>query len=161
MQTVGDTEWILRAVGAGLPGALAVFAVERPGTAPAGPRLLLAGANDAYMCLFDADVPVVGAVVESVLPGNDPQVRRIVEGVVDGDAFTAESWAIPAPAGTYSTGVAYCDWSIRRVDVFGTEAVVLLVTDATRRTESSLSMAEEVVRLRDLAAPGLGRAQRT
>lgn len=161
MQTVGDCDWILRAVGAGLPGALAVFAVDRRGPGRGAECLVLVGANDAYMCLFDSHAPVVGSRVGAVLPGNDPQVRRIVEGVVDGDAFTTESWAIPAPAGTYSTGVAYCDWSIRRVDAFGTEAVVLLVTDATRRTESSLSMAEEVVRLRDLAAPGLGRAQRT
>lgn len=149
MDTIGDTEWILRAVGTGLPGGLAVFAVERPDVGR-GPRLVLVGANEAYLCLFDADAPVVGTPVRSVLPGNDPQVQRIVDGVVDGDAFSAESWAIPAPAGTYSTGVAYCDWSIRRVDVFGTEAVVLLVTDATRRTEANLSMAEEVVRLREL-----------
>lgn len=152
MQTVGDTDWILRAVGAGVPGGLAVFAVEDPQGGVSDPRLVLAGANDAYLCLFDVDAPVVGAVVTSILPGNDPQVRRIVDGVIDGDAFTAESWAIPAPSGTYSTGVAYCDWSVRRVDAFGTDAVVLLVTDATRRTEASLSIAEEVVRLRDLAA---------
>ncbi|MBX7160106.1 MAG: hypothetical protein K1X95_07430 [Acidimicrobiia bacterium] len=150
MDTIGDTDWILRAVGSGVPGALAVFAVDRAGPGSAA-RLVLTAANAAYRGLFDAAEPVVGSPVASVLPGNDPQVHRIVAGVIDGDAFSAESWAIPAPAGTYSTGVAYCDWSIRRVDVFGTEAVVLLVTDATRRTETSLSMAEEVVRLRELA----------
>lgn len=148
METIGDSDWIVRVVGAGLPGALAVFAVDR--SAPGG-ELTLVGANDGYLSLFGADAPSLGERVVSVLPGNDPQVRRIVAGVVDGDAFAAESWAIPAPSGTYSTGVAYCDWSIRRVDAFGAEAVVLLVTDATRRTEAGLSMAEELVRLREVS----------
>lgn len=147
METMGDSGWIVRALGAGVPGALAVFAVDRS-TPDAG--LTLVGANDGYFSLFGADVPSLGECVRSVLPGNDPQVRRIVAGVLDGDAFAAESWAIPAPAGTYSTGVAYCDWSIRRVDEYGTEAVVLLVTDATRRTEANLSLAEEIVRLREV-----------
>lgn len=149
MEVVGDLEWLVHVVGAGLPGAVAVFEV-RDG------RLYLAAANDAYLSLFadlaEGDTPEVGAAAAAVLPGNDPQVDRILAGVLDGDAFVAESWAIPAPEGTYSTGVAYCDWSLRRVEAFGTEAVVLLLTDATRRTERSLSMAEEVVRLRDALA---------
>lgn len=148
METMGDPDWIVRVLGVGVPGALAVFAVDR---ASPGQELALVGANDGYLSLFDADVPSLGERVVSVLPGNDPQVRRIVAGVLEGDAFTAESWAIPAPAGTYSTGVAYCDWSIRCVDAFGAEAVVLLVTDATRRTEAGLSMAEEIVRLREVS----------
>jgi len=146
MEILGDLEWVVRAVGDGLPGALAVFQVHEDG-------LVLAAANDAYLSLFgdpgNALAPRVGALVDSVLPGNDPQIDRILAGVVEGDAFMAESWAIPAPAGTYSTGVAYCDWSLKQVEAFGAAAVVLLLTDATRRTERNLAMAEEVVRLRD------------
>ena len=97
--------------------------------------------------LFSDLVPRAGDRVTHVLPGEDPQIERIVGGVLDGDAFMAESWAIPAPPGTYSTGVAYCDWSLRKVDEFGIDALVLLLTDATRRTERSLGLAEKVVRL--------------
>lgn len=142
MDTAADIEWLLRVLGSGVPGALAVFEV-RDGV------LVLAAANDAFLSLFRDPIPRVGEAVESILPGDDPQVERIVAGVLDGDAFMAESWAIPAPAGTYSTGVAYCDWSLRRVDELGVTAVVLLLTDATRRTERNLGLAEEVVRLRE------------
>lgn len=142
METAADVEWLLRVVGSGVPGALAAFEI-RDG------RLFLVAANDAYMSLFRSPVPHVGESVRHILPGNDPQIDRIVQGVLDGDAFMAESWAIPAPQGTYSTGVAYCDWSLRKVDEFGVEALVLVLTDATRRTERSLGLVEEVVRLRE------------
>lgn len=142
METAADVEWLLRVVGSGVPGALAAFEIRDD-------RLLLVAANDAYMSLFRSPAPRVGEVVRHILPGDDPQTDRIVRGVLDGDAFMAESWAIPAPQGTYSTGVAYCDWSLRKVDEFGVEALVLILTDATRRTERSLGLVEEVVRLRE------------
>lgn len=142
METAADVEWLLRAVGSGVPGALAVFEIR-------GDLPFLVAANEAYMSLFRSPAPSVGEPARHILPGDDPQIDRIVRGVLDGDAFMAESWAIPAPQGTYSTGVAYCDWSLRKVDEFGVEALVLVLTDATRRTERSLGLVEEVVRLRE------------
>lgn len=142
METAADVEWLLRAVGSGVPGALAVFEIR-------GDLPVLVAANEAYMSLFRSPAPCVGEPARHILPGDDPQIDRIVRGVLDGDAFMAESWAIPAPQGTYSTGVAYCDWSLRKVDEFGVEALVLVLTDATRRTERSLGLVEEVVRLRE------------
>jgi hypothetical protein len=142
MDVVADLEWVLRVVGSGIPAGLAVFEAQEDG-------LRLVAANDAYLSLFPTPAPRVGDVLAAVLPGADPQIDGIVASVVNGDSFCAESWVIPAPPGTYSTGVAYCDWSLRSVSVFGTTALVLLLTDATRRTEQKLCLAEELVRLRD------------
>ena len=145
MEVVADLEWLVQAVGSGLPGAIAVFEVKEQD------RLILVAANDSYRSLFsDSQAPHVGEAVRTVMPGSDPQLWRIVQGVLRGEAFHAESWAVTAPRGTYSTGIAYCDWSMRLVDVFGQRAVVLLVTDVTSRTEREQSLVEEVVRLRDL-----------
>lgn len=141
MDLVCDLDWFVQVVGRGLPGALAVFE-------PAETDLVLVAANDKYLRLFGEAAPAVGDVVGTILPGDDPQLDRVTAVALAGEGFSAESWTIPAPAGTYATGVAYTDWSLRPVEAFGRRALVLLLTDATPRAEREQELAETLVRLR-------------
>ncbi|GEM_PF-1953983 len=143
MEVWADPDWVLRAIGDGIPGAIAVFETGSDGV------LRLMAANDGYFSLFEEEGPELGEVVVSILPGGDPQIAKVVESARGGESFFAESWALAAPRGTYSTGVAYCDWSLRPVEFMNERALVLVLTDATRRTERNVNLAEEVIRLRD------------
>ncbi len=141
MDLVCDLDWLVQVVGRGLPGALAVFEPVEAG-------LVLVAANDKYGRLFGDAAPVVGDVIGTILPGDDPQLTRVTDLALAGEGFSAESWAIPAPTGTYATGVAYTDWSLRPVEAFDRRALVLVLTDATPRAEREQELAETLVRLR-------------